>query len=323
MASKNELLSVAVNNTWLKYLPFGLFLVFCLSFPLIIKGSFHLNVMIFVFLYTIMAEGWNILGGYAGQLSIGHVVFFAIGAYTDSLLLVKWGVTPWLGVFVGGLVAGLISLVIGWACFRLRGHFFALATAGLVEITRICFCHWDAVGGSVGITLPMEFSFDNFLWRSKVPYYYIFLAFMLLSIAVVFIIERSRMGLYLKALNQDQDAAESFGIDVFKYKMVAIFISTFLTGIAGGLYAQYIQYIDPQSMLPLIISIEIIIVVLIGGRGTVFGPLIGALIFIPLSEYCRTYLGGMAKGYDYIIIGLFVSLLAIKRPEGLIGFRRS
>ena len=312
-----------LHKNWLTYLPFGCFLIFSLIFPLFFKGSFNRNVMIFIFLYTIMAEGWNILGGYAGQLSVGHVVFFGIGGYTNSLLFVNWGVTPWVGIFLGGIMAAGISALIGLPCFRLRGHFFALATIGLAEITRIFCGHWKAIGGAIGITLPMEFNLYNFLWLGKLPYYYIFLAFTLTSILVVFIIDKSRMGLYLKALNQDQDAAESFGLNVFKYKMIAIVISTFITGIAGGLYAQYVQYIDPLSMFPFMISIEIIIVVLIGGRGTVLGPLLGAIIFVPLSEYTRTYLGGLAKGYDYIIIGLIVVILAIKRPEGLVGLRRS
>lgn len=309
-------------KNWIKYLPFGCFLIFSLIFPLFVKGSFHRNVMIFIFFYTIMAEGWNILGGYAGQFSVGHVVFFGIGGYTSSLLLVNWGVTPWVGIFLGGTAAAGVSALIGLACFRLREYFFALATIGLAEITRISFNHWKAIGGTRGITLPMKFNFYNFLWQGRLPYYYIFLAFALASVIVVFIIDRSKMGLYLKAIDQDQDAAESFGINIFKYKMIAFAISTFITGIAGSLYAQYIQYIDPPSMFPFMISIEIIIVTLIGGKGTVFGPLLGAIIFIPLSEYPRTYFGGLAKGYDYIITGLLVVLLAIKRPEGLVGFRR-
>ncbi len=297
-----------------------LLLVGLVVFPWLVEASFPRNALIFVLMYVALAQAWNLLGGYAGQLSFGHAAFFGIGAYTSALLLIEGGLTPWLGMWVGGLLAALVGLAVGYPCFTLKRHYFALATLALGEIARIAFTHWKLVGGSLGLDLPLRYLNNSayMMWMDKLPYYYVALGLALFATAVVFVVDRARLGLYLQAIHQDEEAAANLGIDVRRYKLVAMGLSAFLTALIGAFYAQYVLYIDPNNTLTLAISVKIMVVALIGGRGTVAGPILGAFLLIPLSEYARTYLGGLGRGYDYLLYGLVVMLVAMREPRGLI-----
>jgi branched-chain amino acid transport system permease protein len=272
-----------------------------------------------IMMYATMSIGWNVIGGYAGQVSFGNAAFFGIGAYTTAILLVNYSINPWLGMLAGCVLSVGLAVVVGYPCFRLRGHYFAIATIAVGEIMVVIFTNWDYVGAAVGIYIPiLEESIANFEFHSsKIPYYYIILCMLLFAIAVSYVIERSRLGYYLRAIKDDPDGARSLGIDIQKYKMIAFSISAVLTSICGTFYGQYVLYIHPSSTMDLMMSIHLCIIALIGGIGKLFGPVVGAFVFIPLMELTRVYLGSEGQGIDMIIYSLLVIMIAIWRPQGL------
>lgn len=289
--------------------------------PFILTDSFHLNALILVLLFGTTALAWNLLGGYAGQLSFGHSVFFGVGAYTSSLLLFRYRIVPWAGVLVGAAIAVAISLAIGAPTFRLRRHFFALATLALGEIVRITFLNWDYVGAALGVYLPLQYRNITayMMWDGKRPYYFLSLGVFTLAMAITTAVDRSRMGIYLKAINQDEDAARGLGLDVQRHKQWAMGASAALSALAGSLYAQYVLYIDPYTVMTARISLLVVVMALIGGRGTVWGPALGAAFIVLLSEYTRSALGYLGSGYDFILFGLLIMLLSLYEPHGLHG----
>jgi branched-chain amino acid transport system permease protein len=287
--------------------------------PLFLRDPFQCHILIMIMMYATMSIGWNVIGGYAGQVSFGNAAFFGIGAYTTAILLVNFSVNPWLGMLAGCVLSVGLAVVVGYPCFRLRGHYFAIATIAVGEIMVVIFTNWDYVGAAVGIYMPiLEESFTNFEFHSsKIPYYYIILVMLLFAIAVSYFIGESRLGYYLRAIKDDPDGARSLGIDIQKYKMIAFSISAVLTSICGTFYGQYVLYIHPSSTMDLMMSIHLCIIALIGGIGKLFGPVVGAFVFIPLMELTRVYLGSEGQGIDMIIYSLLVILIAIWRPQGL------
>jgi len=309
-----------------KYLAIGGVLLFFLLFPYIFRKSFAQHMMILIFLYALMGMAWNILGGYTGQVSLGHTVYFGIGAYTSTCFLMWYGLSPWIGMVFGVVFSVVVSQVVGYPCFRLKGHYFAIATICVGEIIHLLFLNWQGVGGAIGLFLPiLPESFINFEFhKSKIPYYYIILFFLLVSIAVTIWIERTRLGFYFRAIKEDQDAARSIGISATRYKMIAMAISAAFTAVAGTFYAQYILFIDPGSVLMLLLSIQMCLIVVLGGTGTLLGPILGAFILIPLSEFSRAYLGGKGQGIDLIIYGGLIMIISAYKPSGLMGlFQRN
>jgi len=292
-----------------------------LAFPFIFKKPFPQRMMILVFMYALLGEAWNILGGYGGQVSLGHAVFFGLGAYTSSFMLIRWGITPWLGMVVGILIAVAVSIIIGYPCFRLAGHYFAIATIAAGEIVGIVFLNWKLMGGAIGLFLPLlNESLLNFEFHStKVPYYYIILAMLVVTVFIAYRIERSRLGFYLRAIKNDPAAARSLGIDLTKYKLIAMIISAALTAMAGTFYAQYVLFIDPFTVLPLMLSIQMCLIPVLGGTGTIAGPLIGSCILIPMAEYTRVYLAGKVSGLHLFLYGLLIIVFAVFQPAGLMG----
>lgn len=295
--------------------------LFFLLFPFLFRKPFAQHMMILIFLYALMGMAWNILGGYTGQVSLGHAVFFGIGAYTSTCLLMWSGISPWMGMILGIVFAVAVSQIIGYPCFRLKGHYFAIATICVGEIIHLVFLNWEKVGGAIGLFLPiLPDSFVNFEFhKSKVPYYYIILGFLLVIIGVTVWMEKNRLGFYLRAVKEDQDAARSLGIDATRYKMISMAISASFTAAAGTFYAQYILFIDPGSVMPLLLSIQMCLIAVLGGTGTLLGPIIGAFILIPLSEFSRAYLGGKGQGIDLIIYGGLIMIISAYKPSGLMG----
>lgn len=292
-----------------------------LLFPVAVTGPYRRDVMIRIFLYGLLAQAWNLLGGYCGQISLGNAVFFGIGAYTSSVLLIRWDLSPWLGMLAGTLAAVLVSQVIGFPCFRLRGHYFAIATIAIGEIVQTLVINWDAVGGARGLQLPIKpETFVNFQFhRAKWPYYYIALGLFAAVLAVTAWVERSRLGYYFRAIREDPDAAQSLGVPLTRYKLVAIALSAAFTALGGAFYAQYVLFIDPESVFPLSLSILVCLVAVLGGVGTLWGPLLGAVILIPLSEATRVYFGGTGKAVDLMIYGGLIVLVSVFQPAGLMG----
>jgi branched-chain amino acid transport system permease protein len=294
-------------------------LLLLIIFPLVITQSVHIHVMILVFMFGMLGVAWNIIGGYAGMYSFGQVAYFGIGAYTSSYLLMAYGVNPWIGLVVGGCVAALVAGAIGYPCSNLRGHYFSIATIAFAEIVRIVFNNWKRVGAAEGLSLPMEDpSFSHFLFNSsKLPYYYIMLAFLLLSVVVCYFVATSKMGYYFRAIKESHRVAEVMGVNVVLYRLMAVMISAFLCAMAGTFYAQYILYIDPDSVMLLAISVQIVLISMLGGAGRILGPVIGAAILVPASEYTRIALGYKGTGVDMLVYGLLITLISMYYPEGV------
>ncbi len=292
-----------------------------LVLPALVRAPTTRNTAIVMLMTAQLGVAWNLLGGYAGQVSLGHAVFFGCGAYTSTWLLLTFGVSPWIGMLAGGLVSTALALLVGWPCFRLRGHYFAMATIAVGEIVQAVVTNWDALGGAVGLYLPVqERGFWGFVFNtSKVPYYYIALGLLAFSLLVNWAVVRSHLGYYFRAIKDEPDAARSVGVSLTRYKLVAIALSSFLTAAGGTLYAQKELYIDPGSVLPTALSIKISLAVILGGVGTLFGPVVGAVVLSAIEEGTRTIFGGTGRGTDLIIYGLLIVGIAVFKPEGILG----
>ena len=288
--------------------------------PLPIRDVYAQNLIIITLLFAGLSQAWNILGGYCGQISLGHALYLGIGAYVSTLLFVNAGVPPTLGMFAGGAVAGLCALLVGWPCFRLSGHYYAIATVVVGEIGYLLFLNWDFVGAATGVFVPFkgESLIDLQFRTSKLPFHYVVLAFAALTWIAAWIIEGSRWGFAWRAVRDDVVAARSLAVRVFPSKMAAAGISGFFTGTGGAIYAQYVGYIDPDSILAGHLSILIALPAVLGGVGTLWGPLVGAAVLIPVSELTRSYLGGGGQGVDLMIYGGLIVAVALARPAGLV-----
>ena len=282
---------------------------------------FH-HVLIMFMLFATLSQAWNFIGGFAGQVSFGHATFFGIGAYASLVLLKRFDLSPWAGMLVGGGVAVIVAVVVGYPVFKLKGHYFAISTFAVAEIVERLFNNWDFVEGAIGLPAPvLPEGLINFMWyKTKIPYFYIAFVLFVLVLLLAYKIDRSRMGFYFRAIKQSHEAAEGLGIDTTRYKMLAMVISAFVTAICGAFYAQYILYIDPPSVLSLDISIKIVLIAVLGGAGTIMGPILGAAVLIPLSEYSRIFLGGTGKGVDLIVFGALIVIISVFQPQGMAGF---
>jgi len=310
-----------------------IYLGLLLIFPLVVHDAYYMHLMILVLMWVTIGSGWNIIAGYTGQVSFGDAAFFGSGAYTAGLLASKLGFSAWWGLALGGFVALAIAFPFGWICFRLRGAYFALATLALNEICRHLATVWESLtDGMVGILIMQTFV-------SKIPYYYIALGLAVISLLSVEWIVHSRLGYYFVSIREDQDAAESLGINTHYYKMVSLSFAAFLTGLAGSLYMNYMGFIDPEVVFSLHdISIMAILVGIVGGVGTIYGPAVGAFVMVAVSEVFRTAgfgllkaLGG-ATGWGFMEVvtkyvsqahvltfGVLVVLVILLMPNGVVG----
>ena len=274
-----------------------------------------------VLLYAAMAQSWNIISGYCGQVSFGHSVFFGIGAYAAGLAVVTFETLPWYGVPLGMLAAALVSILISYPCFRLKGHYFAIATFAIVEIFNRLFMIWDAVGGALGLDYPiLPDGWENFSWSdTKTGYYIGALAIFIVVFGVVRWIERHRMGYYLLAVREGQETAESLGVNSTIVKLGAMALSAALAALCGAFFAQYNYRVDPPMVMSLDMSMKFVLITILGGVGTFWGPFLGALVLIPLQEYTRAYLTHFGAGIDLIIFGIIIIVVMIKEPRGIMG----
>ena len=289
--------------------------------PGLLPSSFTKHVFILILLYASMAQAWNILGGYCGQISFGHSVFFGFGAYGAGMAVVKFGLTPWPGLLVGSVLAAVVAVLVLYPFFKLTGHYFAIATFAIVEIFNRLFMVWDWVGGALGLDYPlMDEGWANFMWyESKNTYYYGALILMLIVFGVVRWIEKNRLGYYMQAVREGQETAESLGVNSTLVKVTALCISAFLTALCGAFFAQYNLRVDPPMVMSLDMAMTFLLVTILGGSGTYFGPLIGAMVLIPLQEYSRALWGGLGGGVDLIVFGLIIIVVIVKQPKGVMG----
>ena len=317
--------------------------------PRYVESTYTLHMLILIFINITLGSAWNLIGGYAGQYSVGHAAYFGVGAYTVMMLWQLRQVAPWWGVLGGGLAAVVVALIIGSICFRLRGPYFVLASIAVAEILRVSVLNLkqmtNGAEGILVITLPPLVVGGTRItdWMSKVPFYYIGLTLALLVIGVSFVVRHSKLGYYLLAIREDQDAAHSLGINLTIYKNLALGISAVFTAIAGSLYAVYVGFIDPSTVLSLDLSVQIVMIAIIGGIGTIPGPVIGAVLLVPLSEALRSNLitdalmrwGVVSEGSavgtflrehlsqaHVLIYGILVVIVILFMPEGVFGFIR-
>lgn len=296
----------------------GATILFACVLPLAIRNDFYLDGLILIFLWGAFAGAWNILAGYAGMMSLGHNAFFGIGAYTSTLLLLHFGVSPWIGMIIGGLLSACVGFVLGVVCFRLRSHYFALATLAFGEVSYIVAVNWRSLtGGSEGIALPIQPNPYLFSFASKLPYVYIGLAFLLVVIGISYAIQHSRLGYFLMAFRENEDAARALGVKTGKVRLIAMVISSFLAAIMGTFYAQYAVFIDPSSVMRVQLSVQVALFAIVGGIGTVAGPAIGAVIFVPITILLRATMGTALPGLHMIIYGVILVLVLLYMPQGI------
>jgi branched-chain amino acid transport system permease protein len=282
-------------------------------------GSYAVTLFTLIFFYAFLGQAWNIVGGYAGQLSAGHAAFLGIGAYTAAVLSVEKGLTPWIGMFVGGALAALLGALVGFLGFRfgLRGFYFVLLTVAFAEICRIVASNTEAIGGAVGYYITFTGDPRQLQFQDARAYYYLALVLMLAVTALVGVLERGRFGVYLSAIREDESASEALGVDTFRYKMLAMVLSSFLTGIGGAFYAFYVFSLQPASVFGIPLSVEIIIRAIVGGAGTVLGPILGSFILSPLAELARYYFAQSGwHGAHLVVYGLLLIAVVLFLPEG-------
>jgi branched-chain amino acid transport system permease protein len=289
--------------------------------PQVAANSFTQHVFILILLYASMSQAWNIIGGYCGQVSFGHSVFFGIGAYGAGMAVVKFGTTPWPGIIIGSLLAMVVAVLISYPCFKLKGHYFAIATFAIVEIFNRLFMVWYWVNGALGLDYPMvKIGLTNFVWyRTKIPYYYGALILFITIFSIVRFIEKNRFGYYLRAVREDQETAEATGINSTFIKLSAMALSAFLASFCGAFFVQYNFRVDPSMVMSLQVSMIFVLVTILGGAGTLFGPLLGAMILIPLQEYTRVLWGGLGRGTDLMLFGFLIILIMVRQPKGIMG----
>lgn len=283
-------------------------------------SPYILHFLIMMFFWAYLGQCWNILGGFCGQLSLGHAAFFAIGAYTSSLLFVKFNLTPWIGLLCGGILGSLVALFIGYLSFRygLKGPYFALVTIAFAELLRIIVLSVGFTNGPVGILIPLKKeSLLTFQFNGKVPFYYIILIFVILISWITQKIKNSRLGYYFLSIRENEEAANALGVNVLSYKLKAIAISSFFTSLGGTFYAQYISYIDPSETFGWHVSIEMILRTLVGGIGTVAGPLLGSVILSTISEVSRAFLGDIVAGFHMFVYATILVLVVLFSPRGI------
>lgn len=299
----------------------ALLLAACAVPWLLAANGYVIRVLTLLLLFAAMAQAWNIVGGLANQISLGHAAFFGLGAYTSTLLLIRLGLTPWLGVVAGMAVAGLAGALLSLPTMRLRGHYFALATLAFGEVLRAIGNTWSSLtGGPVGLSVPFaqDAGLGLMQFSTTRPYYFVMLGAVLLTTLVYWKISNSRLGYALRAVKANIASAEVIGIDTARTKIVAATISAALMGGCGVLYAQFNFFFDPDSIFSLVgISVRVALICIIGGIGTVAGPIIGACFLLPLEELFNAKLSAQGAGMSQLAYGLILIAIILIEPRGL------
>jgi branched-chain amino acid transport system permease protein len=333
----------------LALLPVALFLGAALAlaiFPSFVRKPYILHMGVMLFLAIIQGQAWNVVGGYAGQYSVGHAAYFGMGAYVTMMLLEINKIPPWWGIWAAVAASLILSAIIGSITFRLRGPYFVLASISVAEIIRLAALHFKGfTRGAEGFLLSeiptLHLFGQEILFVGKRPFYYMGLALAVATIAANWAVQHSKLGYYFQAIREDQDAAHSVGINLALYKNVALGISAAFTALAGGFYAMFVKFIDPNIAFGLDISVQIVLIAIIGGIGTILGPVIGAMVLVPLSEILRNPRGLVQIGVlspdssvvafierylsnaHLLVYGILVVVVILFAPDGVLGVIRS
>lgn len=307
--------SLTRGQAWLLH---GGLLAIGLVFPLVFPSAFMVNFGVLALFYAFIGQAWNIAGGFAGQLSFGHVVFFGAGAYASTILQMRFGFNPWLGLPAAALAGAVVGFVIAFLSFRagLKGSYFALITLAFAEVLRIVANSVEITGGGLGMLIPAKPSAANFQFGERIGFYYLMLVLTVGSVLIAIWLKRSRFGAQLAAIRENEDSARALGIDVFREKIKVLMLSGAIAGMGGCFFAQYFLYIDPTIVFGQDKSVEMLLVSMIGGAGTVYGPLIGALLLAGISDITRALTD--IQGLSLVLYGLLLVIIIAFLPNGLI-----
>jgi branched-chain amino acid transport system permease protein len=285
------------------------------------KNAFYLNLYFLVFMFAGLSSAWNIIGGFGGQLSLGHSAFYGLGSYTCSLLFVKYGVPPLFGLMASIGLSLVLAVIIGYPCFRLKGPFFTLATIAVGEVLLLLAVYFKGVtAGSEGLSIPFKPSFLNLCFESKTPYAIEALCYMLLALGLSTWVKRSRLGYQLVALRDEDQAAEALGVNTSWTKIAGLMISGGITALGGGIIAQYVLFLEPHSEFSINVSVNLALTSMVGGLGTIIGPAVGSFLLIPLQEFLRVWIGSSYQGLYSVIYGALLILVVMFMPRGIMAF---
>jgi branched-chain amino acid transport system permease protein len=290
-----------------------------LLLPLLLTNPYTLSVVVLALLYSYLALSWNLIGGIGGQLSLGHAAYFGIGAYTSTVLFTELGLSPWFGMLAGAGLASIAAVLIGMPCFRLRGAYYALATLAAAMILMVLVENTnDYLGGPRGLDVRLLHDAPLFFQHTdKRFYYYIILALVVAALLINAWALRSRFGYYLTAIRNDHEAAAALGVDAQHYKLIAAVVSAAMTAIGGTFYAQYVLFIAPEKVFGSHLSVQIAVICIVGGRGTLWGPVLGAFLLLPAEDLARTVTGG-TPGVTMMLYGLLLMVVMRFEPRGII-----
>ena len=293
-------------------------LALAVVFPFFFSSSFMVNFGVLALFYAFIGQSWNIAGGFAGQLSFGHVVFFGAGAYASTILQLRFGMNPWLGLPASAIAGAIVGGIIGFLSFRagLKGSYFALITLAFAEVLRILVNSVAFTGGGLGLLIPAKIGANNFQFSERIGFYFVILSITVVSVAIAVWLKHSRFGAQLAAIRENEDAAMALGINVFNEKVKVMVLSGALCGMGGSFFAQYFLYIDPTIVFGVDKSVEMLLVSMIGGAGTVYGPLIGAVLLAGVSDVTRVLTN--VQGLSLVLYGTLLVIIIAFLPNGLI-----
>ncbi len=305
-------------------IPVVLFALAALILPLVLS-TYYMHIAILVLVWAYLATSWNILGGYAGQHSLGHGLYMGVGAYCSTYLAITYGLSPWIGLIIGAVLAAGLGWFVGFATFRygLKGAYFALVTIALTEAAVYVVSNWKSMGGAAGLEVtylgnkPWMMQFDG-----KLGYYLIILVMTLAAVLITQWLNRRRFGFRLVAVRENEEAAEAMGVNTLGVKINATVLSAAMTAVGGSFYAQYFTYVGPRTVFGETVSVQILLFAIIGGLGTVWGPLVGAIILVPTAEFARSELGTTFQGAHLLLYGGVLVLTMLFMPNGIVGLVR-
>jgi branched-chain amino acid transport system permease protein len=304
--------------------PLVLLIVFLGLAPLFSTHPFYRHVLTLAFLFAFLAEAWNLISGYGGLFSLAHAAFFGVGAYTTAILYVDLKISPWVGLPLGGVLSVVVASFIGFATFRLRQFFFVLSTMACAEAIRALFGYWRlGVKTGLGTTIPWNAGFMNLTFKNELPYTYIAFALLIIVVVVARFVTTSKVGYYLRAIKDDEDAALSMGVRTPRVKLMIFGMSAFFTAVGGGFYAMYMGYIEPNTVFNIDLMLQYILYAIVGGMATIAGPIIGSIILVPLMIFFQGFIGGKMASLGFFIYGIVLIFIIIMAPGGFMQGIRS